>query len=249
MPKITTEICVDSIASAKAAQTGGGHRIELCSALALGGLTPSYATLKWCTQHLHLPIFVLIRPRSGDFWYSEPEFELMLQEIDFCKQQGAKGVVVGFLKPDGSVDFELLAIAVQRAQPMEVTFHRAFDLCNNWQQAVDAIIAAGANRILTSGMQNTAWQGKGLLKELVQYADNRITILPGSGINAENARELAEYTRCTELHFSAKTTVKSQMNYLNTEVLFGNSTDETYNYIETSAIKVAEIVALLNNAD
>lgn len=248
MQKITTEICVDSAESAKAAQQGGGNRIELCSALALGGLTPSYAIIKWCKENLHIPVFVLIRPRSGDFCYSDAEFELILNEIDFCKQQGAKGVVVGFLKPDGSVDFERLAIAVHRAKPMQVTFHRAFDLCNNWQQATEVIIAAGANRILTSGMQNTAWEGKVLLKELVTYAGNRITILPGSGINAQNAKELISYTNCTELHFSAKTNIKSQMNYLNHEVLFGNSTDETYNYVETSVEKVAEIVALLNYA-
>ena len=198
------EICVNSIQSAYNARQGGATRIELCQALEQGGTTPSYSTIKYCTNELGLRTYVLIRPRTGNFVYNALEFETICQEVELCKQLGATGVVVGFLDSNHNVDMQQTKEIVSLAGDMEVTFHRAFDICNNPLQNLERVIDCGCTRILTSGCKATAYQGMDMLKSLVSKANGRIKIMAGSGVNAGNAIEIINTTGVEELHASCK---------------------------------------------
>ena len=217
------EIAVFSLESAIAAYTAGAHRIELCSAPAEGGLTPSAATMRLARKYVKIPIHVMIRPREGDFCYSEKEFETMLLDVAAAKIVGMEGVVAGILNPDGTIDKERTAILVESASPMNVTFHRAFDMVKDQYQALETIIDTGCYRILTSGGQQTAPQGVDKLTSLVKKAGNRITIMPGSGINLNNIKELAETTGAKEMHLSARYYVPCQMNFKQPLVTMGGT--------------------------
>lgn len=198
------EICCSSIQSAANAKAGGAVRVELCQGLAEGGTTPSPATLQYAVRELGLDVFVLVRPRGGDFLYNELEIKTMEADVEYCKQAGAAGVVVGFLREDGNIDTELTRRFVRLSAPLPVTFHRAFDECTDPLRALEEIIDCGCSRILTSGCKPTAPEGADLLKQLVSKADGRITILAGSGITPENAAPLKEYTNVSEIHGSCK---------------------------------------------
>ena len=241
MKKIITEVCAETVNSAIAAEVAGADRIELCQALSEGGLTPSPALTKWCCENLKLEVMVLIRPRPGDFLYNETEFEIILEDILFCKEVGAQGVVVGFLNSDGSVDTEKLRKCLEIAGPMEVTFHRAFDRCNNWEKALEDIIECGCNRILTSGMHSTALEGKVLLKKIINKSAGRIKILVGSGVTPENIIEIYRETHFDEVHFSAKSPVMSKMEF-NSSTISG-----LYFYNETSDTIVREVLDRIND--
>ena len=198
------EICCSSIQSAANAQAAGATRIELCQNLNEGGTTPSYATIRQCVEELHLRVFVLIRPRPGNFVYNELEIQNMLEDVRICKELGVAGIVVGFLHEDGSIDTDLTRRFVAAAAPIPVTFHRAFDRCKDWSKALEEVIACGCRRILTSGCHETALEGKEVLKQLVQQAGGRITILAGSGITPDNVREIITHTGVREVHGSCK---------------------------------------------
>ena len=198
------EVCAASLTSARTAARAGATRIELCQRLDLGGLTPDREDILACVQELPLQTFVLIRPRGGDFCYSDAEFQTILNDIRFCRENGAHGVVVGFLTPDGDIDVEKSRIAVETAGTMSITFHRAFDRCRDWRKGLEEIIRCGYNRILTSGQQPTALQGIETLKQIQSQAAGRITILAGSGINAGNVTEIIRQTGVTEVHGSCK---------------------------------------------
>ena len=198
------EICCGSIQSAANAKAAGARRIELCQNLNEGGTTPSYAAIKQCVEELHLDVFVLLRPRPGNFVYNELEIRNMEEDVRICKQLGVAGIVVGFLREDGSIDTALTRRFVELAAPIPVTFHRAFDRCHDWQKSLEEVIACGCKRILTSGCQPTAIEGKDTLKELVRLAGDRITILVGSGVRPDNVRELVDYTGAKEVHGSCK---------------------------------------------
>lgn len=198
------EICCGSIQSAVNAKAAGATRIELCQNLNEGGTTPSYATIKQCVEGLGLKVFVLVRPRPGDFTYNEVEIENMLEDVRICKELGVAGIVVGFLTSDGHVDVPLTRRFVQAAAPVPVTFHRAFDRCADQTSALEDVIVCGCKRILTSGGKPTAPEGQDRLKELVQRAGGRITILAGSGVRPDNVRALIEHTGVTEVHGSCK---------------------------------------------
>ncbi len=242
MRKIITEICADSINSAFAAQRGGCDRIELCQALPLGGLTSSPALISECCKNLSIPVFVLIRPRPGDFYYNPDEYRIMLDDIRFCKEAGAAGIVTGFLNPDGSVDKIRLAEVTELAEPMQVTFHRAFDRCRDWEEALEDIISCCCDRILTSGLHKTAYEGIEIIRKLVEKAAGRIQIMAGSGITSENALEILSYTGCTELHFSAKHTIKGGMEYQNPAVYENELERGGLSHIETSEDIVKAII-------
>lgn len=197
------EICCGSIQSAVNAHRAGAKRIELCQNLIEGGTTPSYATIKQCVA-MGLNVFVLIRPRPGNFVYNEFEVENMLEDVRMCKTLGVAGIVVGFLHSNGDIDKALTQRFVQEAHPIPVTFHRAFDRCAHWTQALEDVIACGCRRILTSGCHSTAIEGKDTLKALVKQAGKRITILAGSGVVANNVQELVEHTGVQEVHGSCK---------------------------------------------
>lgn len=217
------EIAVFSLESAILAHNAGAHRIELCCAPAEGGLTPSAATMRLARKYIKIPIHVMIRPREGDFCYSEKEFEAMLLDITAAKIVGLEGVVAGILNPDGTVDEERTAILVDTAFPMNVTFHRAFDMARDQDEALETIINTGCSRILTSGGQQTAPQGIKKLTDLVIKAGDRISIMPGSGINLNNIKDLAETTGAKEVHLSARSYVPSQMNYKQQIVTMGGT--------------------------
>lgn len=200
------EICCGSIQSAANAKAGGAVRIELCQGLIEGGTTPSPATIEYAVKELGLQVFVLVRPRGGDFCYNELEIKTMEKDVEFCKKVGVAGIVVGFLHPDGSIDTELTRRFVKLAAPLPVTFHRAFDRCPEPLRALEQIIDCGCARILTSGCKPTAMEGADMLQQLVQQANGRITILAGSGVTPENAAALREKTGATEIHGSCKIT-------------------------------------------
>jgi copper homeostasis protein len=196
------EVCANSYASAINAQNAGAHRIELCAELSVGGITPSYGLLIQVVQALDIPIFVLIRPRSGNFMYSEAEFEQMKTDIQVCKDVGCQGIVSGVLNTDFTIDTERTKQLIELAKPMEFTFHRAFDCVPDPFIALEQLIVLGANRLLTSGQESTAELGIDSLKQLKKRAKGAIGILPGSGINASNAA-LFKFAEFQEIHASA----------------------------------------------
>ena len=198
------EVCCGNRQSAINAAAAGAQRIELCHDLSVGGLTPSHEDILYCKEHLPLQTFVLIRPRGGDFCYTEEEFEQILSDIAFCREHGIPGVVIGFLNEDLSVDVDKCRRALKEAGTMQVTFHRAFDRCKDWQVALEQIIDCGFHRILTSGQQATAPQGADTLAAMVQQAQGRITILAGSGVGSDNVAELIHRTLVDEVHASCK---------------------------------------------
>ena len=200
------EICCGSIQSAANAKAGGAVRIELCQGLIEGGTTPSPATIDYAVRELGLQVFVLVRPRGGDFCYNDLEIKTMEKDVEYCKKAGVAGIVVGFLHPDGTIDTELTKRFVKLAAPLPVTFHRAFDRCTEPLKALEQIIDCGCARILTSGCQPTAMEGAEMLKQLVQQANGRIKILAGSGVTPENAAELKRITNVPEIHGSCKFT-------------------------------------------
>jgi copper homeostasis protein len=198
------EVCCGNRQSAINAAKAGAQRIELCSNLPIGGLTPSYEDILYCQENLPLQTFVLIRPRSGDFCYNDEEFNKILSDIEFCRKHSIPGVVIGFLKPDLSIDMEKCRVSLQAAGSMQVTFHRAFDRCKNWPIALEQIISCGFKRILTSGQQPTAPEGADTLADIVKQAQQRITILAGSGISSNNVAPLIQHTHVDEVHASCK---------------------------------------------
>ncbi|MEJ6792222.1 MAG: copper homeostasis protein CutC [Lacinutrix sp.] len=181
------EICANSYQSAKNAQEAGAHRIELCSELAIGGITPNYGLLKKVAENLSIETFILIRPRSGNFTYSIEEFEIMKTNIELCKNLGFSGIVSGVLNADNTIDLKRIKALIELSKPMQFTFHRAFDWTPNPEEALQKLITLGATRILTSGQHTSAEKGIETLKRLKDKAENKIIILPGGGISIENA--------------------------------------------------------------
>ena len=182
---------------------GGAHRVELCEALEVDGLTPS-AEMMAEAIGLGIPVQVLIRPRQGDFVYDEAEVQSMLEGIRLAKRLGANGVVIGALKPDGSIDEETVRRLAAEAKGLSITFHRAFDVCAHPMEALEQIIALGCHRLLTSGQAPTAEQGIPLIKRLVGQAAGRLSIMPGSGVNPGNARLILSETGAREIHGSLR---------------------------------------------
>ena len=208
------EIAANSVASALAAQAGGAGRIELCSALELGGLTPSHAQIALTREHLRIPLYVLIRPRAGDFLYSDIECEVMLRDIETCVALGCDGVVLGALDAEGNVDSARCRSLIAAAGRLGVTFHRAFDLSCDPARALEDIIALGCERVLTSGTQSSAMEGAALIRDLVTQADGRLVVMPGAGITAQNIAVVAATTGAHEFHASAKHPRPSGMHHL-----------------------------------
>lgn len=218
------EICANSVESAVKAQEGGAYRVELCAGIPEGGTTPSFGDIRMARQLLQkTKLHVIIRPRGGDFLYSHLELEIMLHDIKVARQLGADGVVFGCLTSDGNVDIPAMKMLMNAVGNMDVTFHRAFDMCKNPQEALEQIIELGCSRILTSGQEADAFKGIPLLKELVKQADGRIIIMPGCGVNPNNIRRIAEETGTSEFHFSGRSTYESGMIYRNPKVSMGGT--------------------------
>jgi copper homeostasis protein len=234
------EIATTDFTTTKAAVAGGADRIELCAALAEGGTTPTYGTIRQCRESFDVPLFPIIRPRSGDFFYSDEEYQIMLYEIRVCKDLGCDGVVIGLLQADGSIDLKRTSGLIHAAYPMEVTFHRAFDRCLDPYEALEQLISVGCQRILTSGQQPTVMEGIETLTALVEKAADRIIIMPGSGVRKENIKILAEQTKALEFHSSLRGKQASSMEFLHPA--FVNSAESYTN----PSINPEEVKALRN---
>ena len=211
------EICANSYQSAVNAEIAGAHRIELCSEISVGGITPSLGLLKKVLQSLTIPVHVLIRPRSGNFTYSDKEFEIMKENIRLCKDLGCAGIVSGVLHEDNSIDLKRTKELIELSKPMSFTFHRAFDIVSKPKEALLQLIALGVHRLLTSGQEEKAEDGIDLLLELQKLAKNKLTILPGSGINSENCIHFKN-NGFTEIHSSASKIISNR-----THSYFGNT--------------------------
>lgn len=205
------EVAANSVASALAAEAGGAARVELCSALELGGLTPSHATIAVAVERLRIPVHVLIRPRAGDFVFDDTECEVMRRDIEVCKSLGCAGVVIGVLTADGDVDVARCRVLTDAARGMSVTFHRAFDFAREPELVLETIIALGCNRLLTSGQAADALIGAPLIRTLIERTRGRIAIMPGGGIDAHNIAAIAQATGAREFHASAKKRMTTRM--------------------------------------
>ncbi len=201
----TLEIACFNFQSAIIANTGGANRIELCENYSEGGITPSTCLLSEVINSVNIPVFSMIRPRTGNFIYSETEVNLMKEQIEFSKSAGCAGVVFGVLTQDFKINKWICKQLVELAQPMECTFHRAFDEVTNIHEALEDAIECGFKRILTSGRAKTAIDGKDVLKELICFSNNRISIMPGGSIRAANIKTLVEFTGANEFHSAAIT--------------------------------------------
>jgi copper homeostasis protein len=205
------EVCTDNIESALSAQDAGADRIELCADLIEGGTTPSYGLIASARNNLSIALNVLIRPRGGDFLYSDLEYDIMRRDIDICGECGADGIVFGILRSGGAIDLERTANLVELAYPMSVTFHRAFDMCSDPAQGLEDVITSGAKILLTSGQKNKAHESMELIKKLIVQAEGRIVIMPGSGIDESNIALIAKSTGANEFHLTGRKTIESEM--------------------------------------
>ena len=213
MMKYRLEICVDTVESAIEAQEAGADRIELCNNLVEGGTTPGFGTICSARNNLSISLNVIIRPRGGDFLYSDVDFDIMKWEIDSCGECGVDGIVLGILERNGSIDIERTAKLIEFARPMSATFHRAFDMCNDPFRGLEDVISSGAERLLTSGQKNRAEDGIELIKKLIAAAGDRIIVMPGSGINDSNIAKIAQCSGAKEFHLTGRKVIESEMSY------------------------------------
>ena len=240
------EICANSVASCIAAQEGGADRVELCSGIPEGGTTPSFGMIRKARASIDIALNVIIRPRGGDFLYSEDELEEMIHDIRIAEELGADGLVFGCLTKEGNIDKRAMSILMEAAGSLPVTFHRAFDHSADPLKALEDIIELGCARILTSGCRPTALEGADLLAQLVEKAGDRIIIMPGCGVKESNIAEIARLSGAREFHFSAREPVESGMIFRNPEVAMG-SEDDPYGTVQTTARRVAATIEPLRS--
>lgn len=222
MKNFVLEVCVDSVESAIAAEKGGATRLELCANLIIGGTTPSIALFDAVQAAVTIPINVLIRPRFGDFLYTDAEYDIMCREIALFSARGANAVVIGALNADGSLDREKMAGMIAAAKGCRVTMHRAFDVCRDPLQTMEEALALGVDTILTSGQKANAREGRAQIGELLQKAEGRADILIGGGVSAQVITDFRrEYPLSHAFHLSGKTVLDSGMSYRNNEVSMG----------------------------
>jgi copper homeostasis protein len=220
--KFKLEICVDTVESAIAAQEAGADRVELCDNLPEGGTTPGFGTIASARSNLTIGLHVIIRPRGGDFLYTDLEYDIMRRDIECCGELGVDGIVLGILRSNGEIDIERTARLIEFAQPMSTTFHRAFDMCPDPFKGLGDVILTGADRLLTSGQKEKAFDGAELINHLVKKAGNRIIIMPGSGINNSNISDIAKATGASEYHMTARKIIESEMIYRQSGVSMRN---------------------------
>jgi copper homeostasis protein len=217
------EICVDSVAGALAAERGGADRVELCDNFWEGGTTPSAGCIKLARQNLRIGLHVIIRPRGGDFLYHELELAVMGEDVQMAKALGADGVVIGCLTAAGDLDAPGIERLMELARPMNVTFHRAFDMCREPRQGLEDLIQLGIDRVLTSGQEASCLEGLELIAELRQQAADRIIVMPGGGLTPRNVRQIVAATGVSEVHLSARSDVESGMQFRNSRCFMGGT--------------------------
>jgi copper homeostasis protein len=240
---LVVEICADSVESALAAQRGGAHRIELCSNLLEGGVTPSAGLISTVRKQLAIDLSVMIRPRGGDFCYSPDEFETMKQDVRTAKQLGADGVVLGILRVNGHVDVDRTRRLIDLARPLKVTFHRAFDMSCDLDGSLEEVIRTAADRLLTSGGKQKVEDGIGTVRRLQQRARNHIAMMVVGGINESNIHRILAETGVTEIHASARTTMPSAMKHRNEEISMGAIKGHEYQRLVVLEERVRRLLA------
>jgi len=229
---VLIEVCVDSVASAIAAERGGAARVELCSDLLEGGITPSAGLIATVRAKISIGLHPIIRPRPGDFCYSEQEIEIIRRDIEIAKDLGADGVVVGILDPEGNVDVQRTRELVEVARPLSVTFHRAFDMSSNLLSALESVCQTGADRILTSGGEQTCFEGIDAIASLVKSAQGRVAIMAGGGIGPKDAPVIVERTGVHEIHVGLSSSVPSSMRYRNPKVSISRAPGREYERVQ-----------------
>ncbi|MFZ0661918.1 MAG: copper homeostasis protein CutC [Acidobacteriaceae bacterium] len=242
------EICVESVESAIAAELGGAQRVELCSALTEGGLTPSLGLMRAVRSKIKIGVHVMIRPRAGDFLYSDDDFTVMRDDIAQAAQCGMDGVALGLLDANGDVDVPRTRELVELASPMEVTFHRAIDMARDIERALEDAIEAGADRILTSGAEPSAMMGRHRLRELVHASDGRIAVMACGGIRADNVRQIAQATHVVEYHAALRRTAPSPVKHQRRKIHLGNLGVDEYAHCVVRAADVRTLRKALDSA-
>ncbi len=248
--KVLFEVCCGCLEDAYNAEKGGADRIELNSALFLGGLTPGVGLLKEVKKHIKIPVMCMLRPREGGFCYTEFDYKTILAEAEALIEAGADGIVFGFLTEDGKVDInrskELISLIKSKNEKTQIIFHRAIDLVPDVLKALKELIDLGVDRVLTSGQKASAFEGKDTIRKMQEFAGNKIEILPGGGINKDNAKMLIEYTGVSAVHASARSERLDKSGLLNPEIFFGGKIDGKFNpehlYKVTDANLVKNVV-------
>jgi copper homeostasis protein len=241
------EACVNSAVSAIEAQKGGADRVELCENLHDGGTTPSAGSIFFARNNLHIGLFVMIRPRGGDFLYSNDEFEIMQADIRMAKTLGADGVVFGILMPDGTIDVGRMKMLTDLARPMSVTCHRAFDMTADPFKALEDLIGPGIDRILTSGHQPSAPQGARLIRDLIIKSAGRIIIMPGSGVKENNVAELVSVTGATEVHVHLEKQEPSRMTFKQSSVYMRKPGRSEFEHTLTDTKRIEDLRIIIND--
>lgn len=237
------EVCVDSVESAIAAEAGGAKRVELCDNLIEGGTTPSAGTIELARHNLKIDLNVIVRSRGGDFCYSDIEFEIMERDVQFAKELGANGVVIGLLHANGTIDTKRTERLVDLARPMSVTFHKAFDMTRDPFQALESLIQIGVDRVLTSGQEYSVIEGIELVAELVRCAADRIIIMPGGNLTTRNIKKVINATGAREAHVVGTVHIESRMKFRNPRVFMGGEfRPPEFSRAVTDAKRVREIL-------
>ncbi|XP_045189527.2 copper homeostasis protein cutC homolog isoform X1 [Mercenaria mercenaria] len=242
------EVCIDSVQSAIHAEKGGAVRVELCSNLMEGGTTPSIGMLKVIKRSVSIPVFVMIRPRGGDFIYTPKEFDVMYQDLCMLKEAGADGFVFGILNQDGSVEQEMCEELIDYAKPLPCTFHRAIDMTSNISEALEKVISLGFKRVLTSGGDSSALEGLPVITSMVKQAAERIVIMPGGGINEKNLQRILQQSGAKEFHCSARSSVSSHMTFKKEGISMGAAlTPPEFSVKVTDERKVKSLVTMASD--
>ncbi len=248
-PLLAIEVCVENTDGLIAAQNAGADRVELCASLLEGGLTPSAGMVREALRVATVPFFVMVRPRGGDFLYSDVEFAAMVDDVKQFRDMGVAGVVVGCLASDGSIDEARMRALVEAARPLKVTCHRAFDMARDHAEAIEALVRAGVDRVLTSGRHETALEGLGVLAETVRIAGSRLTVLVCGGLNAENVGSVIDATGAEEVHFAALRDLPSAMRFRNPTVgMGGTALTREYTTTVTDEDAVRAVIAAARRA-
>jgi len=248
MNKPILEVCAGSLASALAAQEGGAFRVELCDNLYEGGTTPSIGTIELARLKLSIKLHVIIRPRGGDFLYSDLEYVIIKRDVERCRNSRVDGVVIGFLTPEGRVDIARTREIVELARPMAVTFHRAFDMSRDAFEALEDLKQTGVSRILTSGQKNLAPDGADLIARLIRQSAGKISIMPGGGLNEHNITGFAKQVGASEYHATLRRTIESGMEFRRDDVFMGGlSAIPEFSILETDPKRVKAMINAIHN--
>jgi copper homeostasis protein len=246
--KIHVEVSIDSLDSALTAQSAGADRVELCGNLLEGGTTPSAGLIVEVRRNVSLKLHVMIRPRGGDFCYSDGEFRIMERDIAAAKELGADAVVLGILDPDGAIDATRMAKLIEQARPLRVTCHRAIDMSRNLLQSLETLIGLGVDYVLTSGGEQTAIEGSAKIARLVRAAGDRIAVTAGSGIHERNVRRLIDETGLTEIHVGLSGAFPTPMKYRNTKICMGKVKGREFARFATSRARLEKLIAAASSA-